>query len=126
VKVQTLIDTKLFVNFFNYLLLFYLFVFYVILFILQIGISCENDRAAIMMAVENYLAEVKMHDSRSPVTASAPFEEASTSDQDYSSTQNVNMVECVICLDLQVSMRFMILCICAFMRTRTYVVSKVG
>lgn len=72
-------------------------------FILQIGISCESDRAAIMMAAENYLAEVKINDPKSPVTASAPFEEPSTSDQDYSSNQNVNMVECVICLDLQVS-----------------------
>lgn len=97
---------------------------YCYFFILQIGISCESDRAAIMMAVENYLAEVKMHDSRSPVTASAPFEEASTSDQDYSSIQNVNMVECVICLDLQVSMRFMILCMRAFMHTHVHICKK--
>jgi len=56
-----------------------------------------------MLAVENYLAEVKMNNSRSPVTASAPPEEASTSDQDYNSIQNVNMSECVICFDLQVN-----------------------
>jgi len=69
---------------------------------LQIGINCENDRAAIMLAVENYLSEVKLSDSRSSVTASAPLEEASTSDQD-DSIQNVNIIECVICFDLQVN-----------------------
>lgn len=77
------------------------------LFVLQIGISCENDRAAIMLAVENYLAEIKLNESRSPVTASAPLEEASTSDQDYNSIENVNMIECVICLDLQVNMFYL-------------------
>ncbi|XP_011637544.1 LOW QUALITY PROTEIN: E3 ubiquitin-protein ligase LRSAM1-like [Pogonomyrmex barbatus] len=74
----------------------------------NIGISCENDRAAIMLAVENYLAEMKLNESRSPVTASAPpEEEASTSDQNYSSIQNVNMIECVICLDLQCEVIFL-------------------
>ncbi|KAL0132518.1 hypothetical protein PUN28_000335 [Cardiocondyla obscurior] len=73
----------------------------------NIGINCENDRAAIMLAVENYLAEIKMSDFRSPITASAPFEEASTSDQDYNSIQNVNMIECVICLDLQCEVIFL-------------------
>ncbi|XP_011878537.1 PREDICTED: E3 ubiquitin-protein ligase LRSAM1-like isoform X2 [Vollenhovia emeryi] len=73
----------------------------------NIGISCESDRAAIMLAVENYLAEVKMNDARSPTTASAPLEEASTSEQDYSSIQNVNMIECVICLDLQCEIIFL-------------------
>lgn len=74
----------------------------------NIGISCESDRAAIMLAVENYLAEVKMNDSRSLVTASAPFEERpSTSDQDYNSIQNVNLIECVICLDLQCEVIFL-------------------
>ncbi|XP_024871005.1 E3 ubiquitin-protein ligase LRSAM1-like isoform X1 [Temnothorax curvispinosus] len=73
----------------------------------NIGISCESDRAAIMLAVENYLAEVKMNDARSPITASAPLEEASTSDQDYNSIQNVNVIECVICLDLQCEVIFL-------------------
>ncbi|XP_077269477.1 E3 ubiquitin-protein ligase LRSAM1 isoform X2 [Temnothorax americanus] len=73
----------------------------------NIGISCENDRAAIMLAVENYLAEVKMNNARSPITASAPLEEASTSDQDYNSIQNVNVIECVICLDLQCEVIFL-------------------
>ncbi|XP_011706020.1 PREDICTED: E3 ubiquitin-protein ligase LRSAM1-like isoform X3 [Wasmannia auropunctata] len=72
----------------------------------DIGISCESDRAAIMLAVENYLAEVKLNDARSPVTASAPLEEASTSNQD-NSIQNVNIVECVICLDLQCEVIFL-------------------
>ena len=73
---------------------------------LQIGINCENDRAAILLAVENYLGEVKLNESRSPVTASAPLEEASTSDQDLNSIQNVSMIECVICLDLQVNILY--------------------
>ncbi|KAG5338137.1 LRSM1 ligase, partial [Acromyrmex charruanus] len=72
----------------------------------NIGINCENDRAAIMLAVENYLSEVKLSDSRSPVTASAPLEEASTSDQD-DSIQNVNIIECVICFDLQCEVIFL-------------------
>lgn len=68
------------------------------------GISCEKDRAAIMLAVENYLAEVKLNEStQSPVTPSAPLEEASTSSQDYNFIQSINMTECVICLDSQVS-----------------------
>lgn len=74
------------------------------------GISCEKDCAAIMLAVENYLAEVKLNESaRSPVMPSAPLEEASTSrvySQDYNFVQSINMTECVICLDLQVSKIF--------------------
>ncbi|XP_018406888.1 PREDICTED: E3 ubiquitin-protein ligase LRSAM1-like [Cyphomyrmex costatus] len=74
----------------------------------NIGINCESDRAAIMFAVENYLSEIKLSDSnRSPVTASAPLEEASTSDQDYNSIQNVNIIECVICFDLQCEVIFL-------------------
>ncbi|XP_018356186.1 PREDICTED: E3 ubiquitin-protein ligase LRSAM1-like isoform X2 [Trachymyrmex septentrionalis] len=72
----------------------------------NIGINCENDRAAIMLAVENYLSEVKLSEPRSPVTASAPLEEASTSDQD-DSIQNVNIIECVICFDLQCEVIFL-------------------
>ncbi|XP_018045412.1 PREDICTED: E3 ubiquitin-protein ligase LRSAM1-like isoform X3 [Atta colombica] len=72
----------------------------------NIGINSENDRAAIMLAVENYLSEVKLSDSRSSVTASAPLEEASTSDQD-DSIQNVNIIECVICFDLQCEVIFL-------------------
>lgn len=74
---------------------------YGLIFVLQIGISCDKDRAAIMLAVENYLAEIKLNESRSPIMPSAPLEEASTSNQDYN-VQNINMMECVICLDLQV------------------------
>ncbi|KYN43592.1 E3 ubiquitin-protein ligase LRSAM1 [Trachymyrmex septentrionalis] len=73
---------------------------------ISIGINCENDRAAIMLAVENYLSEVKLSEPRSPVTASAPLEEASTSDQD-DSIQNVNIIECVICFDLQCEVIFL-------------------
>ncbi|XP_011144525.1 E3 ubiquitin-protein ligase LRSAM1 isoform X2 [Harpegnathos saltator] len=74
----------------------------------DIGISCEKDRAAIMLAVENYLAEVKLNEStRSPLTPSAPPEEASTSSQDCNFIQNINMTECVICLDSQCEVIFL-------------------
>lgn len=72
----------------------------------DIGISCDKDRAAIMLAVENYLAEIKLNESRSPIMPSAPLEEASTSNQDYN-VQNINMMECVICLDLQCEVIFL-------------------
>lgn len=82
-----------------------------IFFILQIGINCERDRAAIMLAVENYLAEVKLNESsRSPIIPSAPLEEASTSSQNCNFVQNINMTECVICLDSQVSTIFIYPC----------------
>ncbi|CAL1677661.1 unnamed protein product [Lasius platythorax] len=72
----------------------------------DIGISCDRDRAAIMLAVENYLAEMKLNESRSPIMPSAPLEEASTSNQD-NFVQNINMMECVICLDLQCEVIFL-------------------
>ncbi|XP_072756861.1 E3 ubiquitin-protein ligase LRSAM1 isoform X2 [Anoplolepis gracilipes] len=73
----------------------------------DIGISCDTDRAAIMLAVENYLAEIKLNESTSPIMPSAPLEEASTSNQDYNFVQNVNMMECVICLDSQCEVIFL-------------------
>ncbi|XP_012217487.1 E3 ubiquitin-protein ligase LRSAM1-like isoform X3 [Linepithema humile] len=73
----------------------------------DIGINCEKDRAAIMLAVENYLAEVKLNESRSLAMPSAPLEEASTSNQDCNLVQNINMIECVICLDLQCEVIFL-------------------
>ncbi|XP_029166141.1 E3 ubiquitin-protein ligase LRSAM1-like isoform X2 [Nylanderia fulva] len=73
----------------------------------DIGISCERDRAAIMLAVENYLAEVKLNETRSPIMPSAPLEEASTSNQDCNFVENINMMECVICLDLQCEVIFL-------------------
>lgn len=74
----------------------------------DIGINCERDRAAIMLAVENYLAEVKLNESsRSPIIPSAPLEEASTSSQNCNFVQNINMTECVICLDSQCEVIFL-------------------
>lgn len=64
------------------------------------GISCDRDRTAIMLAVENYLTEMKLNESTSPIMPSAPLEEASTSNQNCNFVQN--MMECVICFDLQV------------------------
>ncbi|XP_020299049.1 E3 ubiquitin-protein ligase LRSAM1-like isoform X2 [Pseudomyrmex gracilis] len=73
----------------------------------DIGINCEKDRAAIKLAVENYLAEVKMSEARSPIMPSAPPDEASTSNQDFSCIQSIDMIECVICLDLQCEVIFL-------------------
>ncbi|XP_032688755.1 E3 ubiquitin-protein ligase LRSAM1-like isoform X2 [Odontomachus brunneus] len=74
----------------------------------DMGISCEKDCAAIMLAVENYLAEVKLNESApSPIMPSAPLEEASTSSQDYNFIQSINMTECVICLDSQCEVIFL-------------------
>ncbi|RLU25270.1 hypothetical protein DMN91_003363 [Ooceraea biroi] len=78
-----------------------------------IGINCDKDRAAIMLAVENYVMELKLNESRIPsappeesTIPSAPPEEASTS-QDYNLVQNIDMTECVICFDLQCEIIFL-------------------
>ncbi|XP_003704646.1 E3 ubiquitin-protein ligase LRSAM1 isoform X2 [Megachile rotundata] len=81
-----------------------------------IGIHCENDRAAIRLAVENYLAEVKLNESRTPsapvelpVTPCAPLEEACTSSnyEESNPIQSITTAECVICLDLQCEVIFL-------------------
>lgn len=74
-----------------------------------IGIHCENDRTAIRLAVKNYLAELKLNESGTPITPSAPPEEACTSSnyQEYNATQSINTAECVICLDLQCEVIFL-------------------
>ncbi|XP_033195193.1 E3 ubiquitin-protein ligase LRSAM1 isoform X1 [Bombus vancouverensis nearcticus] len=74
-----------------------------------IGIHCENDRTAIKLAVENYLAELKLNEFRTPIIPSAPSEEACTSSnyQEYNDTQSINTAECVICLDLQCEVIFL-------------------
>ncbi|XP_006557490.2 E3 ubiquitin-protein ligase LRSAM1 isoform X1 [Apis mellifera] len=71
-----------------------------------IGIHSENDRIAIRLAVENYLAELKLNESIIP---SAPPEEACTSSnyQEYNTIQSINTAECVICLDLQCEVIFL-------------------
>lgn len=71
----------------------------------DMGISCDRDRAAIMLAVENYLTEMKLNESTSPIMPSAPLEEASTSNQNCNFVQN--MMECVICFDLQCDVIFL-------------------
>ncbi|KAG7211490.1 hypothetical protein KM043_010762 [Ampulex compressa] len=77
--------------------------------LITIGIHSENDRTAIMLAVENYLAEMKLNESES-LTPSAPPEEACTSSryQEYAkNTQSINSTECVVCLDLQCEVIFL-------------------
>ncbi|XP_033340246.1 E3 ubiquitin-protein ligase LRSAM1 isoform X2 [Megalopta genalis] len=75
----------------------------------SIGIHCENDRTAIRQAVENYMAEVKLHECGTPVTPSAPLDEACTSSdyQEHNTMQTINTAECVICLDLQCEVIFL-------------------
>ncbi|KOC67473.1 E3 ubiquitin-protein ligase LRSAM1 [Habropoda laboriosa] len=74
-----------------------------------IGIHSESDRTAIRLAVENYLAELKLNESRTPIIPSAPPEEACTSSnyEEYNTTQSINTAECVICLDLQCEVIFL-------------------
>lgn len=76
-----------------------------------------------MLAVENYLAEIKLSESTSAAMPSAPLEEASTSSQEGNFTPNINMTECVICLDSQV--RFLIsLCYTMYLYLITSLRSK--
>lgn len=58
------------------------------------------------MAAENYLAEIKTNEDNSSILPSAPPEEASTSynQPELDTTKSINTAECVICLDLQVSL----------------------
>lgn len=76
----------------------------------SLGIHSESDRAAIKLAVENYLAEVKLNETRNElVMPSAPPEEACTS-ADYeecNTIQSINTAECVICLDLKCEVIFL-------------------
>ncbi|XP_078042569.1 E3 ubiquitin-protein ligase LRSAM1 isoform X3 [Augochlora pura] len=75
----------------------------------SIGIHCEDDRTAIRHAVENYMAEIKLHEFKTPVTPSAPPDEACTSSdyQEHNAMQTINTAECVICLDLQCEVIFL-------------------
>ncbi|XP_015435186.1 PREDICTED: E3 ubiquitin-protein ligase LRSAM1-like [Dufourea novaeangliae] len=76
----------------------------------SIGIHCESDRNAIRLAVENHVEEVKLQEVRTPVTPSAPPDEACTSSnyQEHNTARSINTAECVICLDLQVSIIFIL------------------
>ncbi|XP_076651821.1 E3 ubiquitin-protein ligase LRSAM1 isoform X4 [Halictus rubicundus] len=75
----------------------------------SIGIHCENDRIAIRLAVENYMAEVKIHEFGTPATPSAPPDEACTSSdsQEHNTMQCINTAECVICFDQQCEVIFL-------------------
>ncbi|XP_043490704.1 E3 ubiquitin-protein ligase LRSAM1-like isoform X3 [Polistes fuscatus] len=74
-----------------------------------IGITNERDCAAIKMAVENYLAEMKINEDNSPTLPSAPPEEASTSynQPEIDIAKSINTAECVVCLDLQCEVIFL-------------------
>ncbi|XP_015586050.1 E3 ubiquitin-protein ligase LRSAM1 isoform X2 [Cephus cinctus] len=78
-----------------------------------IGIHNESDRAAIMLAVQNYLTEKKLCNiqeaSTVPAVPSAPLKEPSTSSNQQNSeeTQGINVAECVVCLDLQCEVLFL-------------------
>ncbi|XP_047347975.1 E3 ubiquitin-protein ligase LRSAM1-like isoform X7 [Vespa velutina] len=74
-----------------------------------IGITNERDRAAIKMAAENYLAEIKTNEDNSSILPSAPPEEASTSynQPELDIGKSINTAECVVCLDLQCEVIFL-------------------
>ncbi|XP_043286149.1 E3 ubiquitin-protein ligase LRSAM1-like isoform X2 [Venturia canescens] len=95
----------------------------------SIGIHCEKDRAAIKLAVENYLAEKKLGESPidpsapidllgSPVYPSAPSDEPCTSSKTHEPTTipSISTTECVVCLDSHCEVIFLPcghLCCCA-------------
>lgn len=71
------------------------------------GIKGASDRAAIMMAVENYLAERKLN-ANQYYPPSAPLEEepsTSSSEQDYT-FEPTAPTECIVCMDSDVSVNY--------------------
>ncbi|XP_034946765.1 E3 ubiquitin-protein ligase LRSAM1-like isoform X2 [Chelonus insularis] len=72
----------------------------------QLGIHNKDDRNAILLAIENYLAERKIVEPSAPELDEALTEEPSTSNANYSN-KNVNATECVICLDCQSEVIFL-------------------
>ncbi|XP_063987269.1 E3 ubiquitin-protein ligase LRSAM1-like isoform X2 [Diachasmimorpha longicaudata] len=83
----------------------------------EIGIHEENDRRAVILAAENYLAEMKMNEVESSVPL-APLDEPSTSSTNTlaKTTSSIDTTECVICMDSQCEVIFLPcghLCCCA-------------
>ncbi|XP_012287383.1 E3 ubiquitin-protein ligase LRSAM1 isoform X2 [Orussus abietinus] len=91
--------------------------------LIAIGINSESDRAAIIMAVENYLMEKKLVSEEATTstlpsapprepstfleTPSAPPAEPSTSYKADEGETNINAAECVVCMDVQCQVIFL-------------------
>lgn len=70
----------------------------------QMGVKSESDRAAIMIAVENYLAEKKLTSYEYQAPSAPPEEEPCTSSSEPEYTfQPSAPIECIVCMDLDVS-----------------------
>ncbi|XP_015125892.1 E3 ubiquitin-protein ligase LRSAM1 isoform X1 [Diachasma alloeum] len=84
----------------------------------EIGIHNENDRRAIILAAENYLAERKMDEDAGSSVPSAPVDEPSTSSTNIltRTISSIDTTECVVCMDSQCEVIFLPcghLCCCA-------------
>ncbi|XP_046735062.1 E3 ubiquitin-protein ligase LRSAM1-like isoform X2 [Diprion similis] len=82
--------------------------------LIEVGIKSANDRAAIILATENYLAEKKMNASEHlheipSAVPSAPEDEVGTSSNVVKNedSQGINTTECVICLDMACQVIFL-------------------
>ncbi|XP_046414879.1 E3 ubiquitin-protein ligase LRSAM1 isoform X4 [Neodiprion lecontei] len=82
--------------------------------LIEVGIKSANDRTAIILATENYLAEKKLHASEHlheipSVVPSAPEDEVGTSSKmdKNEDSQGINSTECVICLDMACQVIFL-------------------
>lgn len=78
----------------------------------KFGINNENDRCAVILAAENYLAEKKMLDCDTNVTTSVTIDEPSTSNTTYNqdnklSMTSINATECVVCFDSECQVIFL-------------------
>ncbi|XP_046608237.1 E3 ubiquitin-protein ligase LRSAM1-like isoform X4 [Neodiprion virginianus] len=82
--------------------------------LIEVGIKSANDRTAIILATENYLAEKKLHASEHlheipSVVPSAPEDKVGTSSKmdKNEDSQGINSTECVICLDMACQVIFL-------------------
>ncbi|XP_058799573.1 E3 ubiquitin-protein ligase LRSAM1-like isoform X2 [Phymastichus coffea] len=75
----------------------------------DIGVKGASDRAAIMMAVENYLAERKLN-AYQYCPPSAPLAEepsTSSSEQEYTAFEPSAPTECIVCMDFDCEVIFL-------------------
>lgn len=91
------------------------------IYIPKVGIKNQNDREAIILATENYLMEKKLHESEhshgtsSSAAPSAPEEIPTSSNANKNEdSQGINTTECVICMDMTVSLVFITFVVLVF------------
>lgn len=73
--------------------------------LIEIGIKNENDRCAVILAANNYLAEIKMLDS-SPTQINEPSTSDTNNQDNKSSMSSISSTECIVCFDSEVSKTF--------------------